>query len=63
MYDHDKESNLIKEWLRTEPKESFGVYCIKKGEQAMQEFVERRCAELGIDYNAIFTCESSGDAN
>lgn len=25
----------------------------------MQDFVERRCKELGIDYAAIFTCNSA----
>lgn len=24
----------------------------------MQEFVEKRCKELGIDYTLIFTCDS-----
>ena len=29
-----------------------------KGEHDMQEFVENRCRELGIDYTLIFTCNS-----
>lgn len=29
-----------------------------KGEHEMQEFVENRCRELGIDYTLIFTCHS-----
>ena len=31
---------------------------ITKGEHDMQEFVENRCRELGIDYTLIFTCHS-----
>ena len=31
---------------------------ITKGEHDMQEFVENRCRELGIDYTLIFTCNS-----
>ena len=30
----------------------------KKGEKNMQEFVESKCKELGIDYTLIFTCHS-----
>lgn len=30
----------------------------KKGESNMQEFVENKCRELGIDYTLIFTCHS-----
>ena len=30
----------------------------KRGEHNMQEFVENRCRELGIDYTLIFTCHS-----
>lgn len=29
----------------------------EKGRADMQEFVENRCKELGIDYTQIFTCE------
>lgn len=31
---------------------------VTKGEHNMQEFVENRCRELGIDYTLIFTCHS-----
>ena len=31
---------------------------ITNGEHDMQEFVENRCRELGIDYTLIFTCNS-----
>ena len=34
---------------------------ITKGEHDMQEFVENRCRELGIDYTLIFTCHSVGE--
>ena len=30
----------------------------KRGERDMQEFVENKCKELGIDYTLIFTCHS-----
>jgi len=33
----------------------------KNGERNMQEFVENRCRELGIDYTLIFTCHSVDD--
>ena len=32
----------------------------KQGKADMQEFVEQRCKELGIDYISIFTCEKGG---
>ena len=32
---------------------------IKQGRADMQEFVEKRCKELGIDYILIFTCNSA----
>ena len=32
-----------------------------KGEHDMQEFVENRCRELGIDYTVIFTCNSADE--
>lgn len=31
----------------------------KKGEKNMQDFVESRCRELGIDYTLIFTCNNA----
>ena len=31
----------------------------KKGEKNMQDFVECRCRELGIDYTLIFTCNNA----
>lgn len=31
----------------------------EQGMKDMQDFVERRCKELGIDYAAIFTCNSA----
>ena len=34
--------------------------CYQKGRADMQDWVEKRCKELGIDYIAIFTC-NSGD--
>lgn len=33
----------------------------EKGRKDMQEFVEQRCRELGIDYVSIFTCEKGGE--
>ena len=32
---------------------------VTNGEHNMQEFVENRCRELGIDYTLIFTCHSA----
>lgn len=34
-------------------------YCYEKGRADMQDWVEKRCKELGIDYIAIFTCNSA----
>lgn len=31
----------------------------KQGREEEQEFVEKRCKELGIDYTLIYTCDSA----
>ena len=34
-------------------------YAYEQGRADMQEFVEKRCEKLGIDYISIFTCNSA----
>lgn len=54
---NEREQKLIEEWLHTNPHIALGEYCLQKGREEMQKFVEDKCRELGIDYIQIFTCE------
>lgn len=67
-----KEQNMDREAMLREcvtPNEEVFEMCDKhykdgfsegyqQGRAEMQEFVEKRCKDLGIDYTLIFTCES-----
>lgn len=37
----------------------FALDMYNKGRADEQEFVEKRCKELGIDYNLIYTCNGA----
>lgn len=52
----DKEEWKIN--LEFADEETISKRAYKKGFEDCQEFVEKKCKELGIDYINIFTCES-----